>query len=221
MPNESFYYMEKLIDLDSSHLNAEERNLLMKTAKAKLNKLRNGRKNLVDYEQIDSDNNIYPIPKSIIDSEMCLLEESIKGFCCNLVAIIEKLEKAVTNDVTAEIFYKKLKADYFRYYAEVSEGLEFKEFVDLARENYQTAYEKCLNILEPQNPLTLSVALNYSVFLYFLMDELKLACDISEIIYRQAIINLNPEERNHEVDLLIKSIEENLTLWKIEAIDIN
>jgi len=152
---------------------------------------------------------------------MSIIEENIKVFCCNMVGIIEKLENNVKDDTVALIFYKKLKADYFRYYAEVAEGDEFNEFVGLAKENYQTAYEKCLNFLDPHNPLTLSVTLNYSVFLYFLMDELKQACSISETIYRQAIVNLNTEEKNPELDALIKSIEENLTLWKIEAIDIN
>lgn len=221
MPNESFYYMEKLLELENTYLNQLERDLLMRTAKLKLNKFRNGRKNLLDYEQIDGDNILYKIPKNFIDNEMTTLEENIKVFCCNMVGIIEKLETNLKEDNDATIFYKKLKADYFRYYAEVAEGSEFNEFVSLAKENYQTAYEKCLLFLEPQNPLTLSVALNYSVFLFFLMDELKQACNISETIYRQAIVNLNAEEKNPEVDALIKSIEENLTLWKIEAIDIN
>jgi hypothetical protein len=213
--------MEKLLELDDANLNQIERDFLMKTAKGKLNKLRNGRKNLLDYEQIYGENNLYMIPKNLIDNEMGIIEENIKVFCYNMVGIIEKLERNIRDDTNALIFYKKLKADYFRYYAEVSEGSEFNEFVGLAKENYQTAYEKCLNFLEPHNPLTLSVTLNYSVFLYFLMDELKEACNISETIYRQAILNLNTEEKNPEVDALIKSIEENLTLWKIEAIDIN
>jgi len=221
MIDESFFYILKLLELEGPYLSVEERNLLMKTAKGKLSKLRNARKNLLDYEQIEGEINFYSIPKNFVDSEISLLEESIKSFCCNIVEKIEKLEMNIKDDTVAEIFFKKLKADYFRYYAEVCEGAEFNEFVELARENYQNAYEKCLINLEPQNPLTLSVALNYSVFLYFLMDELIQACNISEKIYRQAVINLNTEEKNPEVDALLKSIEENLTLWKIEAIDVN
>ena len=67
----------------------------------------------------------------------------------------------------------------------------------------------------------LSVALNYSVFLYSLTDELKLAYDKVNDVYKQAILKLAPEQKIPEVDNMIKSIEENLTIWKIELSDYN
>jgi 14-3-3 protein epsilon len=213
--------MLQLLEIDDTFLNDEERNLFMKTSKAKFSIYRNGRKNMLDFEQSELDNNYITIPKRMIEQEMEFLEKNIREFSLNTIFIVEKLEQNAKEDIPALIFYKKMKADYQRYYAEVSNEDEFTKYVENAEENYKFAYEKCLNFLEPHNPLTLAVALNFSVFIYFLLDDTKQAYDIAENVYRQAILNLNTETKIPEVESLIKAIEENLTIWKIELIDIN
>lgn len=200
--------------MDETFLNEEERNLYMKTEKAYFSYFRNGWKNLLDFDQTEGENNL--IPKKMVESEMQKLENEIKKFCTHIVEVVDKFEKNVEDDIPATIFYKKLKADYLRYYSEVSNESEFREYVDKCEVNYKEAYDKCLSYLEPHNPLTLSVALNYSVFAYFILDDTKRAFNIADNIYRQAILKLNTEHKNPEVEALIKSIEENLTIWKIE-----
>ena len=83
------------------------------------------------------------------------------------------------------------------------------------------AFELCKDNLEYTSPLFLSVALNYSVFLYTLTDEVKLAYDKANEVYKQAILKMAPEQKVPEVENIIKSIEENLTIWKIELADFN
>ena len=82
-------------------------------------------------------------------------------------------------------------------------------------------YDKCSIYLEPEHPLSLSVALNFSVFAYFILDDTKNAYSLADNIYRQAIAKINPDIKNSEVDYLIKSLEENMTIWKIELDDNN
>ena len=75
--------------------------------------------------------------------------------------------------------------------------------------------------MEPINPLYLSVALNYSVFLYTLTDETSSAYNIANETYKQAILKLLPEKKNPEVESILKSIEENITIWRIEISEYN
>ena len=75
--------------------------------------------------------------------------------------------------------------------------------------------------MEPTSPLYLSVALNYSVFLYTLTEETSEAYNIANETYKQAILKLLPEKKIPEVESILKSIEENITIWRIEISEYN
>jgi len=215
--DEAYEYFNKLLILENFILNEDQRNIFMDTYKSKFNIIRNGWKNLLDFEQSESENTL--IPSEIIEKEMQKLEIKIKSFSLNSLEIIEKLEKNSNNEITAVIIYEKLKADYLRYYAEVCDENEFIEYVNRSEKHYKNCYENCLNYLEPMNFLTLSVGLNYSIFVYFLLDDTQRAFNIAEKIYKEAVININIDTKIPETDALIKSIEENMTIWKLELED--
>jgi hypothetical protein len=214
--------MQKKIDLlifSKIKLDESERNLFYKTSKDKISFLRNSWKNLLDFEQSEAERDLIPI--RLIKSEMEKYENEIRKFCQEMIDITEKLEKEVSDDDKAIIFYKRLKGDYYKYYAEVSSENEFQLLAEKSEENYREAYDKCSIYLEPEHPLSLSVALNFSVFAYFILDDTKNAYSLADNIYRQAIAKINPDIKNSEVDYLIKSLEENMTIWKIELDDNN
>lgn len=219
---EAFDYMQKKIDLlifSKIKLDESERNLFYKTSKDKISILRNSWKNLLDFEQSEVERDLIPI--RLIKSEMEKYENEIRKFCQEMIETAEKLEKEVSDDNKALIFYKRLKGDYYKYYAEVSSENEFQHLAEKSEENYREAYDKCSIYLEPEHPLSLSVALNFSVFAYFILDDTKNAYALADNIYRQAIAKINPDIKNSEVDYLIKSLEENMTIWKIELDDNN
>jgi hypothetical protein len=214
---EGYNYMIGLIELRSLVLSEEERNFLMRLAKEKLNIYRKGWKNLVDFDQSENDLMIKPL----IDEQMIILEKNIKTFCHDIDRLVDKfLELIPENDISATIFYKKLKADYLRYYAEVANQDEFNVVVDKCQDLYEKTYELCKSLDQPYNALTLSVALNYSVFAYFIVDDTKKAYEIADRAYKAAINKIS-ENKNSEIDVLIKNIEDNLTIWKIELFDAN
>ena len=125
------------------------------------------------------------------------------------------------DDYPAQIFYLKLKADYLRYYGEVATEEEFEKYKKTCKDSYEKAYELCKDHLEPTSPLYLSVALNYSVFLYTLTDKTSDAYNIANETYKQAILKLLPEKKIPEVESILKSIEENITIWRIEISEYN
>ena len=115
----------------------------------------------------------------------------------------------------------KLKADYLRYYGETASEEEFEKYKDTCREAYETAFQLSKQYLEPTDLLYLSVTLNYSVFLYTLTDETSNAYNIANDTYKHAIVKLIPEKKNPEVESILKSIEENITIWRIEISEYN
>lgn len=214
---EGYSYILQLITLRNNYLIEEERNYLMRLAKEKLNIYRKGWKNLVDYDQSENE----PTIKNLIDDQMLILEKNIKQFCKEIDNLVDKfLENTDENDLSAIIFYKKLKADYLRYYAEVANQDEFNIVVDKCQDLYEKTYDMCKSLEQPYNALTLSVALNYSVFAYFIVDDTKKAYEIADKAYKGAINKIS-DNKNSEIDVLIKNIEDNLTIWKIELFDAN
>jgi 14-3-3 protein epsilon len=218
--DKAYDYSYNLIELNKNILDEEERNLFMRSIKGKLFSPRNGWKTIIDFENYEG--NKFLLPKNLVDEKRKMLEKEIKDLCFKTIDTIKILEKVNNdNDICARIFYLKLKADYLRYYGEIATEEEFEKYKDECKQSYDEAYELCKGNLEYSSPLFLSVALNYSVFLYSLTDELKLAYDKVNDVYKQAILKLAPEQKIPEVDNMIKSIEENLTIWKIELSDYN
>ena len=207
-----------LLEVSNMKLQPEERILFMKAAKSRFNYYRNGWKNLMDQQ---SENETY-IPREIIESHILILENEIKDFCREIDEYLNRfLENSNPEDYEEIIFFKKLKADYFRYYSEVSDENEFTIYVELCQDLYKEAYEKCQEKLDPFNTLTLSVALNYSIFAYFILDDTKKAFDIADKATKAADKKKNMDQEDKEYKLLYKSLEENLTIWKIELFDVN
>lgn len=219
--DEAYNYIQELVKINDGVLDEEERNLYMRSLKGKLNFYRNGWKTLVDFDNYEGEKII--LPKNLIEEKRKSLEAIIKKFCTETIKTIESIlvPKINDDDYSAEIFYLKLKADYYRYYGEIASEVEFEQFKEECRSCYEKAYDMCKENLEYTSPLFLSVALNYSIFLYTLTDEVKLAYDKANEVYKQAILKLAPEQKVPEVENIIKSIEENLTIWKIELADFN
>jgi 14-3-3 protein epsilon len=218
---EAYSYVNDLVASRKGLLDEEERNLYMKSVKGKLNSFRNGWKTLIDFDNYEGEKIV--IPKPLIEEKRKQLEDIIKQFCMETIHTIQNtLQIQVRDDdFSAEIFYLKLKADYYRYYGEIAPENEFEKYKEECRHCYEKAYSMCGEHLDYTSPLFLSVALNYSVFLYTLTDEVKLAFDKANDVYKQAILKLNPEQKVPEIENIIKSIEENLTIWKIELADFN
>lgn len=213
---EGFDYVVKLIEMKSFILNEEERNNFMKLAKEKLNLSRKGWKNIIDFDQTDKEESL----KTVLEEQSSLIEKQIKQFCQRVDKMIDKLLGNVNEgDIISLIFYKKLKADYLRYYSEVANETEFNSIVDQCHELYEKTYDMCKN-LDPCHVLTLSVALNFSVFVYFIVDDTKKAFEIADKAYKLAM-EKSSEIKNPESNVLIRYIEDNLTIWKIELFDSN
>jgi 14-3-3 protein epsilon len=217
---EAYDYSKQLKIVCDNTFDEDERNLYMKCLKGKLNIERNAWKILIDFENYEQDKEI--LPKKLMKEKKDYLEEERKKLCFEVVEDCKIFEQNVEeDDYPAQIFYLKLKADYLRYYGEVATEEEFEKYKKTCKDSYEKAYELCKDHLEPTSPLYLSVALNYSVFLYTLTDKTSDAYNIANETYKQAILKLLPEKKIPEVESILKSIEENITIWRIEISEYN
>ena len=216
----AYDYSQELKTVCDNKFDEEERNLYMKCLKGKLNLERNAWKILIDFENYEQDKEI--LPKKLMKEKKDYLEEQRKELCFKVVNDCKIFEQNIEeDDHDAKIFYLKLKADYLRYYGETASEEDFEKKKEECGRSYEEAYDLCKNYLEPTSPLYLSVALNYSVFLYTLTDETSKAYNIANETYKQAILKLLPEKKIPEVESILKSIEENITIWRIEISEYN
>ncbi len=72
--------------------------------------------------------------------------------------------------------------------------------------------------LEPCNSIRLGLALNFSVFHYEVMQNVKKACELGDKALQDALDKLDDcgEEEFRDAQSIIELLRENLALWKDE-----
>ena len=117
-----------------------------------------------------------------------------------------------------QVFYLKLKADYFRYKAEYSVNEEQSLALELADRCYNDAYLTAEEELPVSSTSRLGLALNFSIFYYEQMDRKEDALMIARNMFDSAYKIIEELEKNRAKDaiLIIQILKENLILWNNE-----
>ncbi|KAF6150859.1 hypothetical protein GIB67_020942 [Kingdonia uniflora] len=71
-----------------------------------------------------------------------------------------------------------MKGDYFRYLAEFKTDQERKDATDQSLKGYEAASKMASTDLSSTHPIRLSLALNFSVFYYEILNSPERACAI-------------------------------------------
>lgn len=153
----------------------------------------------------------------VAEEMMKTIEQELLKLCDEVLEIITghilSLDEAKKN-VEYNIFFLKMKGDYYRYKAEVVSGVEHKEASDSASASYEEATNKA-EPLPSTNPIKLGLALNYSVFYYEILNNGTKACSIAKKAFDDAIEQLDSlsEEHYRDSTLIMQLLRDNLTLW--------
>jgi len=92
------------------------------------------------------------------------VEKELEEICNDILTLLDgRLIKEVGSDIESTVFYKKMKADYYRYLAEFKDGEDKATIANNAAETYKAATETASSGLAPTHPIRLGLALNYSV----------------------------------------------------------
>jgi 14-3-3 protein epsilon len=151
------------------------------------------------------------IMKEKIQNELLLIFKEIHS-------MLDKYLIPNAQDSETKVLYMKIKADYYRYHCEFAEGDEFEEAKNNGEKLYKEAYDIALKDINIYNSVRLGLALNYSVFVYEIMDNKNEAYEIAQKAYDDAMKMVDDVEKNRTSDnlLLIQLLKENLNIWNNE-----
>merc|ERR1712187_846218 len=205
-------HMEKVAK-DGAELSVEERNLLSVAYKNAVGSRRAAWRIITSVEQKEKSKG--NDEQAGFAREYCgKVEAELQKICDDILALLEKLIPKAPNGESRG-FYQKMKADYYRYIAEFSEGAKKSESAESARSAYAEAAAVAEKDLAVTHPIRLGLALNYSVFQYEVLQNPEEACKMARTAFEDAIAELDNvgEESYKDSTLIMQLLRDNLTLW--------
>jgi len=197
-------------------LSPEERNLLSVAYKNQVGTKRSSWRIISNMEHNED------LMKNISVKYMLKISNEIETICNNVVQLItEHLLPFCDEDNESKIFYMKMKGDYYRYAAEVTEAEDRKQYAEHANSSYSEAFEMSKIEMKSPHPIRLGLALNYSVFFYEIMDERTRACKIAKEAFDEAMKDMDTVKMSSFKDssLIMQLLRDNLTLWTTNTSD--
>ncbi len=154
----------------------------------------------------------------IIREYKAKVEGEVEGVCNEVVDILDKNLVPKAANAESEVFYLKMKGDYYRYMAECMTADKHEKATKSAHEAYKKAAQKAEG-LATTNPIRLGLALNYSVFHYEILNSPEEACKLAKAAFDSAIADLEglEDEQYKDSATIMQLLRDNLTLWTADA----
>jgi len=206
-------YMETVGKMDAE-LSVEERNLLSVAYKNAVGSRRAAWRIISSVEQKETtkgnaDNAGYA------KEYRGKVEAELNKICGTILSVLDEklIPKATSGE--SKVFYQKMKADYYRYIAEFTNGDEKSKASESARSAYAEAQGVAEKDLAVTHPIRLGLALNYSVFQYEVLQQPDEACKMARTAFEDAIAELDnvAEDSYKDSTLIMQLLRDNLTLW--------
>ncbi|PIA42227.1 hypothetical protein AQUCO_02100241v1 [Aquilegia coerulea] len=143
------------------------------------------------------------------------VESELSSICNDIMTVIDEHLIPASTAGESNVFYYKMKGDYFRYLAEFKTSNDRKEAADQSLKAYELASSAAEADLSPTHPIRLGLALNFSVFYYEIMNSPERACHLAKQAFDEAISELDTlsEESYKDSTLIMQLLRDNLTLW--------
>jgi hypothetical protein len=194
-------------------LNKEEVNLLSSGYKNVINRKRIAWRDLVTKNNEDLTTKK---KKAEIVAELKKeAEDEIISIADRLLVIIEKY--LIPNAKTDEnkVLFLKMKADFYRYKAEITDGKDYEENHKLSESAYSEGY-KLSEQLPISNPVRMGLTLNFSVLYYEVKLQRDKALSIAEKAYAESLTIIDELDKTLSKDtlLIIQLLKDNISKWK-------
>merc|ERR1712107_331918 len=146
------------------------------------------------------------------------VEAELQGICDTILQLLDDKLIPKAEGGESKVFYQKMSADYYRYIAEFRNGDSKTAAAESARKAYADANEVAEKDLAVTHPIRLGLALNYSVFMYEVLQNPEDACKMARSAFEDAIAELDnvAEESYKDSTLIMQLLRDNLTLWTSE-----
>ncbi|EAX89480.1 14-3-3 protein [Trichomonas vaginalis G3] len=215
LPEEMITLMKRVIELNPD-LNDDERNLLSVAYKNSINQTRKGLREIKAYIQEQQNDGQYPNRlNQLLEFKQQMFKE-LEAICNDLVQLVDDSLIPAATTSEARVFYEGLKANYYRYVCEFIDDDDEKNTVaEKANQCYNSAIEIAKNDIPPYKPSYLGLLLNYSVFLYEILDKKEEAIELSQRTYNESspLVEENSESSFNNATMILNLISENLAIW--------
>jgi len=143
------------------------------------------------------------------------VEAELDKICDTILVLLENHLITKASSGESKVFYQKMKADYYRYQAEYTDGDKKAKAAENARLAYEDAQKVAEKDLAVTHPIRLGLALNYSVFQYEVLNNPDEACKMARTAFEDAIAELDnvAEDSYKDSTLIMQLLRDNLTLW--------
>ena len=208
--------INKYVELDPK-LTKEERNLLSAGYKNIISDKRSSWRLLNNLERKEEEKK-NTLQSANVKEIKDKIEKELNAICAEIQSVIDKYLIPNATDAENKVFYLKLKADYYRYKCEFSNGKDFDEACANAEKVYKEAYELSNKEMPITNSTRLGLDLNFSVFYYEIKGLKEEACNVAKNAFDEAMKSLDDLEKSRAKDtlLIIQLLKENLILWTNE-----
>ena len=212
-------FLEDFLKSKDKDLNSDERNLLSIAYKNSVSSRRSALRTIMAYEMKEKkkENSAF-LP--YIQEYKRKVETELTQMSNNIIYTIDSFLLKRAEEFEGKVFYLKMKGDYNRYVAEYAQGELKQQVAESALDAYKQASDLAQN-LPPVHPISLGLALNFSVFYYEVMSDHETACKIAQDTLDATFKDLpnmdEDDESNRDAMAIISLLKENLEMWKYEA----
>jgi len=147
------------------------------------------------------------------------VETELREICNDVLSLLDTHLIKKASNPESEVFYLKMKGDYYRYLSEVAQDEARKNDVENSKEAYLDAFKISQEKMQPTHPIRLGLALNFSVFYYEILSSPDKACELAKKAFDDAIAELDTlnEDSYKDSTLIMQLLRDNLTLWTSDA----
>merc|ERR1719163_948890 len=195
-------------------LSVEERNLLSVAYKNAVGSRRAAWRIITSVEQKEKSKGNEENAK--FAKEYCnKVEAELQKICDTILGLLDNNLISKASSGESKVFYQKMKADYYRYIAEFTDGDKKTKAAENARLAYTEAQSVAEKDLAVTHPIRLGLALNFSVFQYEVLNNPDEACKMARTAFEDAIAELDnvAEDSYKDSTLIMQLLRDNLTLW--------
>ena len=220
--NEMLDYMRQILKHPQTEgLQVEDRNLLSVAYKNCVGNLRTSWRiieTLEKKEESKAESAETQKHLLLIKKQKKAIEKELNEICEEIISTLDDRLIPSASDSGSQVFYLKMKGDYYRYLGEFCSADQREKVAKDAFEAYSKAQEVATKEMETTDPIRLGLALNFSVFHYEIKNDPKQACQLAKTAFDDAIADIeNIQDANYKDSTTIMQLmKDNLTLWTSE-----
>jgi 14-3-3 protein epsilon len=210
-------YVDEIIKIKEDELTSEERDLFISAYRVFINEKRTAWRSIFITENTEKEQKSKYTP--LLNEIRTNYEDIIQKACEKLIFCVTNYIIKKTNSVEGKAFFLKVKADHYRYLAEISTGQNLRKYIENSLQFYHDAYVASVD-LNPLNNIRLGIALNNSVFHYEVLNNSYRALEIATESLNLALENLGhfsadrlEDPKIKESLVTIQMIKDNIHTW--------